>query len=304
MDYPVRSDMGAGGKFIDGNPGSGIPASLDLADDQNQVYDELIALVSDAGITPDHATRTQVRDAIRKLASEFPLAALPYPTVDTSDNEIGATVASATAGGTVSIPADVWVTVGEELVSGETGRLRSYKTTAWTSADLDASSTYYLRAQVQAGALVPYVQKGTDGDSIPASLIGTAGGGSGGGFDSTVLDVLLAKVVTGVAASTPTITNLANSKLLRFAGGADHTASTSADANRDFTFNYVLNWARTPTAVGSCGFDGPAIGSTADRAYDDVITPSRYDFDHDVHVSFDPGGTFSMTLHSRVLATA
>ena len=69
-------------------------------------------------------------------------------------------------------------------------------TPAFSSPDLIASQTYYLRAKVgNTGALQIYLQRGTDSDTIPASLIGTPDAASGGGFDSTVLDMLLARVV-------------------------------------------------------------------------------------------------------------
>ncbi|MBA1443520.1 MAG: hypothetical protein M3H12_00160 [Chromatiales bacterium] len=65
MDYPVRTDMGGDGKFSDGNPGGGVEASLDMADDQNQVYDELIAVIQAAGVVEDHADRTQLLAALQ-----------------------------------------------------------------------------------------------------------------------------------------------------------------------------------------------------------------------------------------------
>ncbi len=59
MDYASRVDMGGDGKFTDGNPGVA-PASFDKADDQNQVYDELITVIEGGGLTPNFANRVQV----------------------------------------------------------------------------------------------------------------------------------------------------------------------------------------------------------------------------------------------------
>jgi hypothetical protein len=66
MKYPV-SDAGAllyGGKFYDGNPSSGIPASVDKADHMNAVYDEIINVITAAGLTPSESTLNQLALAI------------------------------------------------------------------------------------------------------------------------------------------------------------------------------------------------------------------------------------------------
>jgi hypothetical protein len=117
----------------------------------------------------------------------LPFAALPYLTVATGNNRIAVTVAvSAGQGGTVSVPAGVLVSIGQEVTAGQTGCMRSFTTQAWTAA-LAINSTCFLRAKVQNGALAFYVQRGTDTDPTPASLKGTPDGLSGGGFDSTCI---------------------------------------------------------------------------------------------------------------------
>ncbi|MEW6309947.1 MAG: phage tail protein [Pseudomonadota bacterium] len=189
----------------------------------------------------------------------LPLPALPYPTVATSNNRIAVTVAVvAGQGGTVSVPAGVLVSLGQEVIAGQTGRMRSFTTQAWTSANLAINSTYFLRAQVQNGALTFYVQQGGDADVIPGSLKGTPNGANGGGFDSTRIDMLVAKVVTGAAGSTPTLTALANAEYL-YARSAETTvmcvtgpngAGTLSSATGDESWVNLrfenLNWGRKP----------------------------------------------------------
>ncbi len=71
MDYPI----GVSGvnldpvtnKFSDGNPGTGQPASTDRAEDMNQVFDELIAVIAAAGETPNAAVLNQVLTSIQTL---------------------------------------------------------------------------------------------------------------------------------------------------------------------------------------------------------------------------------------------
>lgn len=69
MDYPV-SDATARlhpttDKFTDGDVGGGIPASKDSAEFQNAVYDEILAVITAAGLTPDEGDLTQLLQAIQ-----------------------------------------------------------------------------------------------------------------------------------------------------------------------------------------------------------------------------------------------
>lgn len=250
-----------------GNPGSGTPATKPGAYFFHQLAEEMRNLIVGANLTPDLNDLTQLLAAVKAFAAVLPLAALPFPTVATANNLVGATVAlEAGTGGKVSIPANVRLALGQEMVAGVSGRQRLATTAAWTSASLLASSTYYLRAYLDAsGAFVPYVQRGTDSDAIPAGLVGTPNAASGGGFDSTVLDVLLAKVVTGVNGSTPTLTQLANAARLIAKLSVSGTATTSGAAIYNYTDTATINWARTPKV----GYEGyiQASGASAGTWY-------------------------------------
>ncbi len=199
----------------------------------------------------------------------LPLMALDYPTIATTDLRIPVTATTSVNGGIVSIPAGIRISLGEETVAGQTGQVKTFTTAVW-SQDLAPSSTYYVRANVVNGVFTPYVQKGSDGDPIPAGLKGTAGQGSGGGFDSTQIDILIAKVVTGIAGSMPTITTLANAKQLVFVwnipasitkGPAAQVPLLTVDQQietipRQYASNSTtLNWARTPT-MSLAGYGG------------------------------------------------
>lgn len=69
MQYPISvPEVNLySGKFTNGNPVGGIPRSIDRAEDQNRVYDELIALVVGAGLTASEADNTQVLQAVKAL---------------------------------------------------------------------------------------------------------------------------------------------------------------------------------------------------------------------------------------------
>lgn len=57
------------GRFTDGNPSTGSPATVVLAEWLNALQDEIIAVLTEAGIEPAKASTTQLRDAIIAIAT-------------------------------------------------------------------------------------------------------------------------------------------------------------------------------------------------------------------------------------------
>lgn len=178
-----------------------------LANRTKYLKDQLESHQTDADPHPQYTTDAEIQAA---LGSQV-IDQLPYPTIQTSGNVLSVSPASAVNGGTVSVAAGTYLSIAKTIVSTVSGRVGLYQTPAFTSADLAISTTYYLRGQIDGnGALVLYTTKGSDGDSIPSSLKGTINGASGGGFDSTVFDILLAKIVTGTSGTVPTVTAYRN----------------------------------------------------------------------------------------------
>ncbi|MEX0167218.1 phage tail protein [Pseudomonas brassicacearum] len=220
MDYP-KSVPSAGlvnGKFVDENPLTGTPGSLIPAAWGNGVTQEIVNVIKAGNLTPDETQNDQLLEAIQSVTAKgwnqdlaLPIAALPLPTIATADARLAVTpTALSTSGGRVSIPAGVYISIGQEVVSGRLGRSRTYVTAAWSSTDLLPSASYFLRAQVIGGALTFYMQRGSLYDLSPESLKGTVNGASGGGFASTPLDMCLAWVMTGAPGSLPTIRTIYN----------------------------------------------------------------------------------------------
>ncbi|SFY27004.1 MULTISPECIES: phage tail protein [unclassified Pseudomonas] len=220
MDYP-KSVPSAGlvnGKFVDENPLTGTPGSLIPAAWGNGVTQEILNVINAGELTPDETRNDQLLQAIQSVAAKgwnqdqaLPLAALPLPAIATVDSRMTVTpVAISTSGGRVSIPGGVYISIGQELVSGQLGRSRTYVTTAWSSADLLPSSSYFLRVQASGNSLAFYLQRGSLYDATPETLKGSFNGASGGGFPSTSLDMCLAWVMTGAPGSLPTVRSIYN----------------------------------------------------------------------------------------------
>lgn len=220
MDYP-KSVPSAGlvnGKFVDENPLTGTPGSLIPADWGNGVTQEIVNVIKAGDLTPDETRSDQLLAAIRTVTAKgwnqdfaLPITALPLPTIATADSRLAVTPAAlSTSGGRVSIPAGVYVSIGQEVAAGRLGRTRTYVTSAWSSADLLPSASYFLRAQVTGETLTFYMQRGSLYDLAPESLKGSVNGAAGGGFASTPLDMCVAWVVTGAPGSLPTIRTIYN----------------------------------------------------------------------------------------------
>ncbi|MNM23667.1 Tail fiber protein [compost metagenome] len=218
--------------------------------------------------------------ALRK-ALTLPLSVLPFPSIITTNNRLAVTSAAvAGTGGKVSVPAGVSVTLGQEVTAGVSGRRRVLTTADWTSANLSTASTYYLRAQVNAaGNLIIYMQKGADTDPVPGSLKGVPDAVSGGGFESTVLDMLIALVTTGAAGSTPVVTALANAHQLNTEFAAAGAATNLSNFAAYYSQTFLINWARRPTSVPIHAAVAQGGGSTSVEGganYGRTLTITRY----------------------------
>ena len=275
-----------GNQFVNEDDSISRPPT-ELTDDWlNAVQGEIANVIEGAGLALSKLDNTQLWTAIKSAGLEVPLAALDYPTIATATNRMTVTPEAAISGGNVSIAAGARLTLASEVVAGVTGMLRGWTVPAYQSADLDISSTYYLRAKIVANVLTLYVQKGTDADVIPPGLTGTPGGAIGGGFDSTVLDLLIAKITTGIAGTVPTVIALANASRLYagFTGALDLTPGSAG------VYTHTINWARKPSlhalpAVGD--ISGPTVTTDMRQS----VTSTRYT------VSVDSYG-FDNTLSS------
>jgi hypothetical protein len=314
------------GLFHDGNPASGelgtiVPAQWLNASQSatRSLLAELKSVLDAGGLTPDSAKNTQVLEAVKKLAwggdgtqrpstlsgygitdgltggeIALPLSALPCPTISSSDNRLALSAAIAAGqGGTVSIPAGVSISLGQEATAG-LARMRNFTTSAWTSPVLAAGSEYYLRAQVVAGLLTFYVQRGSLLDTPPASLKGTINAASGGGFTSTPLDICVARIITGSAGSTPILQRIINRPTLSWTVTLNSTGVLYLpfDPHTRTARLTAANPTPHPTLIsqishGSAGWQG------ANYAY---IGPNSTPF---ISPSIAWGGTGAIIIHSN-----
>lgn len=118
------------------------------------------------------------------------------------------TPAAGGAGGSVTLTGDYLF-----LFGGGRLRVQDSSLEQWSSGSLDVSSTYFIRAYIgDHQELLIYAQKGAlpaapgAGYTYPVGLKGTPGGAAGGAFPSTEVDILIGKVVTGLAGAVPVVT--------------------------------------------------------------------------------------------------
>lgn len=235
--------------------------------EQGDIKSGMLCNIECTEVTPN-LKFTLLNPMASSVITQLSSHALPFPCIGTADNFLPVTpIANPASGGQVSIGAGVLLSLGEEISPG-VGQYKTLPTVAFTSANLNVNTTYYLRAQITAGSLVVYTQIGTDSDPIPPTLKGTPNGLSGGGFDSTKFDMLISKIQTGALNTLPTVTPLKNHTDLFFdlnffqsfnrqilsvqnASQAGYYLFTQPNNNGILIKGAVqslnINWARTPT---------------------------------------------------------
>lgn len=290
MDYP-KSVPSAGlvnGKFVDENPLTGTPGSLIPADWGNGVTEEILNVIKAGELVPDEQKYDQLLQAIRSVSakgwsfdSALPIGSLPMPTVASTDGRLAVTATAISAsGGRVSIPAGVLIGLGQEVIPGQLGRVRTFTTQAWSSGDLLPTSSYFLRAQVNGGALTFYTQRGALHDSAPEGLKGIVNGAAGGGFQSTPLDICIAWIVTAGPGSIPVVRLIYNrSRLLwtQIVNGSG-VVSLPLDPHARAARLIVGNPTPHPTGLTSVGFaPGGWLGANYCSLNPTVGTSSNWD---------------------------
>jgi hypothetical protein len=235
MDFPTKVPSAGvvNGKFVDENPLTGTPGSLIPAAWGNGVTQEIVNVIKAGDLAPDETKFDQLLQAIQSVSakgwnldSALPIGSLPTPTVATADGRLSVTpIAAATSGGKVSIPAGVFVSIGQEVVAGQLGRSRTFTTQAWSSVEMVPSAWYFVRAQVVGGVLKFYIQRGSLYDIAPASLKGTPDAAAGGGFQSTPLDMCIAWIITSAPGSVPTVFPIYNRSRLTWTQTVNGTGS-------------------------------------------------------------------------------
>lgn len=203
--------------------------------------DEAIAgVINTKDITP-----ATLRAALDKRDG-LPWQLAAWPTVCASNNRVPVTAVAGAGGGRVTVAAGTKIHLNQ--LEGDLFIPRILATPDWDSGTLDVNSLYFVRAHVAAdGALLVYICKGADGDVMPGSAVGTPGGDAGGGFDSTRLDALLARVQTGAAGTVPAVKQYSNANRIiasyNIPGG---TMAVSAANVSSLTKTISLSFGRTP----------------------------------------------------------
>ena len=249
---------------------------------------EIVKVITEAGLTPDHADLTQLWQALRTWFGSSPM----FPEIT-----VAGAVMAVTAG-----------TTGELTISAAQTWLhrgwRKFTTDDFALANLQfttiANSTYHLRwyAPGHANAPVGTWPKGrfmlraladsTDYNPTVAAETDLA-------FDSTFDDMLVAKVVTN-GANAVTATSLVNRmRLASEVAKTTHTFSYAlTEVGPDVAPTYTLNWARTPQIAWRVFKVGAATGYVADGITNVFFYRSRYTA-RPMVIGFFTSPTFSET---------
>lgn len=71
VEPTASAEATGGGFFSDGNPGSGIKATIVSADWLNDVQESLLDVVEDVGVTPVKGTHTQLTTAVKSIITKY-----------------------------------------------------------------------------------------------------------------------------------------------------------------------------------------------------------------------------------------
>lgn len=154
----------------------------------------------------------KLQNAASATAGETVISSMPNPAIEAAYGQMSLTPnAVGGSGGSVTIPAGVYFNLGKEIIAATTAIPTICVTTAFTSPNLSASTSYFLRAQYINGTLTFYVQQGLLTDAIPSSKKGTPNAVTGGGFQSTPIDICIAQILTGANGTVPTVRRIVNS---------------------------------------------------------------------------------------------
>jgi hypothetical protein len=221
---PTPATPGTQGFFTNGNPASGVAATILDADWLNMVQTELVNVVAAAGLTPSKTTYTQIRDAIKALIAQPQTNLVSGVVGDSRNLSMNVVAASATAtltadeiivesalGGLRYCLANVSKTInlgttgaggmdtGTAPAAGYVGLYAIYNPLA-ASFTGSISGTTLTVTSVASGALAvgQYVQGAAPGTTITA--LGTGTGGAGTYTVSTSQTLAAAQLTNGVAA--------------------------------------------------------------------------------------------------------
>ncbi len=154
MQYPIsvpEVNLYAG-KFTNGDPLLSIPRSIDRAEDMNRVYDELIAVVTGAGLTPSEADNTQLLTAINALIKGGDYKASVRVATDVAIN-------LAAPGAVIN---GVAMVAGDRLLDKDNVTLADRGIYIWNGAAVPATRALDADtgAELNGGAIIP-VEEGT-----------------------------------------------------------------------------------------------------------------------------------------------
>lgn len=206
MDFPISvPSIGlVGGKFVDENVGTGTPGSLIPAQWGNAVTEEILKVITDAGIVPNEAVNTQLSAAIRAMskgrligAPKTFFTAGPATYTPSPGMTLALVFASSGAGaGGGTVP-----TAAGQVAAGSGGASGSFWNGTLTPAQVGTS----LPLTIGAGGSAVSGGGGNNGGSTAIGTLVTIPGGLGGGVGAALTNASAAVNGGGLPGAQPTV---------------------------------------------------------------------------------------------------
>lgn len=175
------------GYWTEGNPGTGVPATLERASWFNMIQEELRAVVVAAGLTPSKTTYTQIRDAIKTLYGPGRLLNIQYitssgtytPTTGTNSIVVEGAGGGGAGGGAPSTASSTNFAAGGGGGSGCWGRKRYTANFAGATMVIGTAGTGVAGGVGNTGGQTSFTPTIGTAMILPGGLGGNVGGPAG-----------------------------------------------------------------------------------------------------------------------------
>ncbi len=237
--------------YVNGNAETGVEGSVPPAEGWEHPQREILKVITEAGLTPDHEDLTQLWQALQLLYGQATTNYLNLPVYPEGLTADGKLAVNNNGGGVLELaPAQEfvwrgWVKIDTDDVA-----------TAHKQVTTVANKTYHARwsppgyGAATPAATYPHGLVVLE-DLADAGYNPTSAAEDDAAFDTTYDDMLIA-VVTTDGSNVPTIKSVVNKQRLESTTVLTDSSLTNDGANSaNTTWTVTQDWARTPQAIAA-----------------------------------------------------